>query len=134
MTFVTKFNSNDAKRARRPAPVRFPKLKPHRILVCRPNVRLGNTLLLTPLIQEIESIWPGAEIDVLSACDAAPEIFREFSCVRNIHKLPRHGARHPLQFLRGLLRARSTYYDLVIDPCPRSKSARFITRLMRATT
>jgi len=36
---------------------------PSRVLVCRPNGRLGNTLLLTPLLQELERVFPGAEID-----------------------------------------------------------------------
>jgi heptosyltransferase-3 len=32
-----------------------------RILVIRPNHRLGNQLLLTPLLQEIEKLYPAAK-------------------------------------------------------------------------
>src|SRR5712671_3999162 len=58
---------------------------PSRVLVCRPNGRLGNTLLLTPLLQELERVFPGAEIDIVSACPAAAEIFCEYPSVRTIH-------------------------------------------------
>ncbi len=108
------------------------RVAPSRILICRPNARLGNTLLLTPLVQEIEATFPGAELDILTACPSAEEIFREFSCVRTVYRLPRRGARHPLRQLLTLLRASRTRYDLVLDPCPKSWSSRFTMRLLRA--
>ncbi|WP_254427179.1 hypothetical protein [Rhodanobacter sp. C01] len=37
-----------------------------RILLLRPNHRLGNTLLLTPLLIELEQRYPGAEIDLIT--------------------------------------------------------------------
>jgi ADP-heptose:LPS heptosyltransferase len=94
---------------------------------------LGNTLLLTPLVQEIEASLPGAEVDILTACPAAEEIFREFACVRTVHRLPHYGIRHPLNHLATLLRARGTLYDLILDPCPKSWSSRFATRLLRGS-
>ncbi len=106
------------------------RVAPSRILICRPNARLGNALLLTPLIEEIETILPGAEVDILTACPAAEEIFREFSCVRTVYRLPKLGARHPLRHLLTLMRASRTRYDLIVDPCPKSWSSRFATRLL----
>jgi ADP-heptose:LPS heptosyltransferase len=105
--------------------------RPYRILVCRPNSRLGNTLLLTPLLQELEARFPSAEVDLLTSCPAAGEIFREFSCVRTIHQLPRLGVRHPIEQVLTYLRARRTRYDLIIDPCLKSRSARFALRFLR---
>lgn len=105
---------------------------PTRILVCRPNGRLGNTLLLTPLVQELEDTFPGAEIDVLSACPAAKEIFREYGSVRTIHQLPRLGVREPASVLSTFFSAAYTRYDLVIDPCPLSWSSRFWSRAMHS--
>ncbi|MBC7984221.1 MAG: glycosyltransferase family 9 protein [Candidatus Obscuribacterales bacterium] len=105
--------------------------EPNRILICRPNSRLGNTLLLTPLVQELERLFPGAEIDIVSACPSAAEIFREYTSVRTIHQLPRLGARQPLSTLAKFLLARRTRYDLIIDPCPKSWTSRFWTRAMR---
>jgi ADP-heptose:LPS heptosyltransferase len=105
---------------------------PHRILICRPNGRLGNTLLLTPLVQEMERLFPGAELDIVSACPAAREVFLEYPSVRTVHQLPRLGVRRPVNFLSKFLAARNTPYDLVIDPCPRSWSSRFWTRNMHS--
>lgn len=104
-----------------------------RILVCRPNHRLGNTILLTPLIGELERHYQGAEIDVISEGDIASEVFANFFSVRNVYCLPRRGFKHPLRFLRLLHRVRGTHYDLVIDPCIGSGFSRALTHLFRGT-
>ena len=98
------------------------------ILICRPNTRLGNTLLLTPLVEELQSTLPDARIEILSACPAAPEVFQEFAGVRRVHTLPFRGVRHPVRYLRTLLEVRRIRYDVIIDPCPNSWTARFLTR------
>jgi ADP-heptose:LPS heptosyltransferase len=102
------------------------------ILICRPNTRLGNTLLMTPLIQEIEATLPAARVDILTACPAAHEVFREFPAVRRVYQLPFRGVRHPLRHLLTLLRVRRVRYDILIDPCPRSWTSRFLTRRLAA--
>ncbi|MFZ0553561.1 MAG: glycosyltransferase family 9 protein [Steroidobacteraceae bacterium] len=102
------------------------------ILVCRPNTRLGNTLLMTPLIEEIEATLPSARVEILTACPAAHEVFREFPSVRRVHQLPFRGVRHPLRHLLTLLQVRRVRYDILIDPSPRSWTARFLTRHLAA--
>jgi heptosyltransferase III len=102
------------------------------ILICRPNTRLGNTLLMTPLIEEIEATLPSARVEILTACPVAPEVFREFPSVRRVHALPFRGLRHPLRHLLTLLRVRRVRYDILIDPSPRSWTARFLTRHLPA--
>lgn len=102
------------------------------ILICRPNTRLGNTLLMTPLLEEIEATLPSARVEILTACPAAPEVFREFPSVTRVHQLPFRGVRHPLRHLLTLLRVRRLRYDVLIDPCPRSWTARFLTRHLPA--
>lgn len=102
------------------------------ILICRPNTRLGNTLLLTPLLQEIEATLPLARVEILTACPAAHEVFSEFPSVRRVHQLPFRGVRHPLRHLLTLLRVRRVRYDVLIDPCPRSWTARFLARRLPA--
>ena len=98
----------------------------HRILVLRPNQRLGNMLLLTPLMAELEAIYPGAEVDLLSASAVAREVFAGYDSVRTHWQLPRRIVQRPWHtfgLLRSMLRRR---YDLVIDPCPGSNSARLL--------
>lgn len=102
------------------------------ILICRPNTRLGNTLLMTPLIEEIEATIPSARVEILTACPAAHEVFREFRSVRRVHQLPFRGVRHPLRHLLTLLRVRRVHYDFLIDPDPKSWTSRFLTRLLAA--
>jgi heptosyltransferase III len=102
------------------------------ILICRPNTRLGNTLLMTPLLEAIEATLPSARVEILTACPAAHEVFREFPSVVRVHQLPFRGVRHPLRHLMTLLRVRRQRYDILIDPCPRSWTGRFLTRRFAA--
>jgi ADP-heptose:LPS heptosyltransferase len=102
------------------------------ILICRPNTRLGNTLLMTPLVEEIEATLPSARVEILTACPSAHEVFREFPSVTRVHQLPFRGFHHPLRHLLTLARVRRRRYDIVIDPSPRSWTARFLTRHMAA--
>jgi len=102
------------------------------ILICRPNTRLGNTLLMTPLLEEIETTLPAARVEILTSCPAAHEVFREFPSVQRVHQLPFRGVRHPLRHLLTLLRVRRVHYDILIDPCPRSWTSRFLTRHLAA--
>ncbi len=102
------------------------------ILICRPNTRLGNTLLMTPLLEEIEATLPSVRVEILTACPAAHEVFREFPSVRRVHQLPFRGVRHPLRHLLTLLRVRRVRYDILIDPCPKSWTSGFLTRRLPA--
>lgn len=98
----------------------------HRILVLRPNHRLGNLLLLTPLIAELERAFPGAEIDVLAAGDAVHEVLSNFPSVRHIFTLPHYIVRHVIDVLKTIVSLRRSRYDLVIDPSTDSNSNRLL--------
>ena len=102
------------------------------ILICRHNTRLGNTLLMTPLVEEIEATLPTARVEILTACPSAQEAFQEFPSVKRVHQLPFRGFHHPLRHLLTLARVRRVRYDILIDPSPRSWTARFLTRHMAA--
>lgn len=104
-----------------------------RILVCRPNHRLGNTILLTPLITELERHYKGAEIDIISEGDIAEEVFATFFSVKNIFCLPKRGFKHPVAFLSLLSKVRKTHYDLIIDPCLGSGFSRALTHALNGT-
>ncbi len=103
----------------------------HRVLVIRPNHRLGNTLLLTPLLAELERTLPGSEIDVLAAGPAARDVLGGFFALRCIHTLPHYIVRHLPMTLRMIATLRRTHYDLAIDPSPESFSSRLLLDLIK---
>lgn len=103
----------------------------HRILICRFVRTLGNSLMLTPLLQEIDATWPGAEIDLVSRSPVAPALYGAFFGIGRIIRLPAHSPRHPILTLRALAQMRRTHYDLAIDPDPESQSGRLLTILAR---
>lgn len=105
----------------------------HRILICRISHTLGNTLLLTPLLRELQEIYPGAEVDLITRSPVAEEIFGSFRCVRHIHRLPRHGVAAPWRIARIVRTLRAQHYDLAIDPCTQSQSDRIGVLATKAT-
>jgi heptosyltransferase-3 len=105
----------------------------YHILVCRPNHRLGNMILVTPLIAELEQLYKGAETDIVAEGDIASDVFQSFSSVKNIYCLPRRGFKHPFVFLSKILKIRKTWYDLIIDPCLGSGFSRALTRVFKGT-
>ena len=109
----------------------IPRQGIHRILVCRPNHRLGNMLLMTPLIAELERLYKGAEIDIVAEGPLAADVFATCFSVKNIYCLPRRGFKHPVGFLSLIQRIRNVHYDLVIDPCMGSGFARTLARIFR---
>lgn len=104
-----------------------PIIDPHaiaRVLVARPNHRLGNLLLLTPLLVELERLLPGAEIDVFAGPDMAAELLDGFHSVNRIMGLSARPVLQPgrlLGYWRDLPRR---HYDLAIDAELRSHSSR----------
>ncbi|HTG65572.1 MAG TPA: hypothetical protein VL859_04275, partial [Flavobacterium sp.] len=59
------------------------------VLISRPNHRLGNLLLISPLVQEINSIFPDCKIDLFVKGNLAPIIFENYPSVENYIVLPR---------------------------------------------
>lgn len=102
----------------------------HRILVLRPNHRLGNILLLTPLLAELERVFPGAEVDVLIAGNSAGELLEFFPSVRHVHGLPHHMVRHPATTVAMITRLRRTRYDLAVDTSVNSHSSRLVLEVV----
>lgn len=105
----------------------------YRILVCHVSHSLGNTLLLTPLLSELEKIYPAAEIDILTRSPIAQDVYGHFFNVQRIFRLPAHGVGHPFQFFGTLRRMRKIHYDLAIDADPLSQTGRLLMLLSNAT-
>ena len=96
----------------------------HRILICHVSHTLGNTVLLTPLLQDIERVWPGAEVDIVSRSQVAPQVYGAYPGVSRLFVLPAYGFAHPLTVWRCWRRMRAARYDLAIDTDPRSQTGR----------
>lgn len=104
----------------------------HRVLICRPNHRLGNLLLLTPLVAEVQRLFPAAKVDIVLAGDQGADLFRTFPDVRHVYVLHRRMVRHPIAIVRTALQIRRKRYDLAIDPCENSQSSRFLVAIAKA--
>jgi ADP-heptose:LPS heptosyltransferase len=104
-----------------------------RVLVCRPTHSLGNTLLLTPLLRELQVVYPGAEIDVITRTPVAVDLFGQLPHVRHVLCLPSRPFLRPMGFFGVLAHLRRSHYDLAIDPHPCSRTGRTLLRLCRAT-
>lgn len=99
----------------------------HRILVCRNLHRLGDSITLTPLLEELATDFPCAQVDIISGYPSARALYDAHANVRSIFLLPAHTASHPLQTLRVLRSVQGQRYDLAIDPDLRSQSSRLLT-------
>lgn len=105
----------------------LPRTGIHRILICRTVHTLGDSLMLTPLLEELADIYPGAEMDIVSGYPSALALYAFHPNVRCVFRLPAHVPGHPLDTLRVLHAMRRKHYDLAIDPDPRSQSGRLLT-------
>ena len=103
-----------------------------RIVVLRPNHRIGNTLLLTPLAQQLEAQFPSAQIDLVTAGGVARTIFARYPQVQTQLAFPAMSYRHPIKVLQVLWQLRRQSYDLAIDPTIRSRAGRFLLGWVRA--
>lgn len=116
----------------------FTKIKPlkknkvKRILICRPNHRLGNMLLITPLVQEVERTFPDCKIDLFVKGRIAKIIFSNYNSVGRILVLPKKHFKKILQYLAGWFAIKSKRYDLVINVNKTSSSGRLSAKAARA--
>jgi ADP-heptose:LPS heptosyltransferase len=102
------------------------------VLVCRINGRLGNAVFLTPLIDRIHAMFPGAVIDLAMSFPQAQGLLQKKPGVRQIIAFPHKGVDMLWRYLSAVRRMRATHYDIVIDPIPESTGGRIVLSLCRA--
>lgn len=102
-----------------------------KILIVRPNHRLGNQLLLTPLLQEIEKHYPGVKISLLVKGNLAPEIFKHYKLDR-LYCLPRKPLKDPFKYVSVLWMTLLAKYDIAMNVIPSSSSGLLFTSWTRA--
>jgi len=103
-----------------------------RVLVCRPNHRLGNQLLITPLIQEINKTFPDAKIDLFLKGGLGKIIFENYPAVDKLIMLPKKHFRQFHKYIYSWISLKSRKYDLVINANSGSSSGRLATGLARS--
>ena len=98
-----------------------------RILIVRPNHRLGNTLMITPLVQEISNLLPCATVDLFVKGNTASVVFRNYANIGRLVALPKKHFSRLHQYLYSWLQLRSESYDMVINIDAGSSSGRMAT-------
>jgi heptosyltransferase III len=107
-------------------------LQVKRILVVRPNNRLGNLLLITPLLQDIEATFPGCRTDFFVRGFLAPILFRNYKSPDRYISLPKKPFKELLKYLSSWASIKKNRYDLVINAVNSSSSGRLSVQFARA--
>lgn len=102
------------------------------VLVCRPNHRLGNQLLMTPLIQDIASQFPECHIDLFVKGGLGPVLFSHHKNIGTIIALPKKTFRQLFRYLGGWIALRRKRYDLAVNVIEYSSSGKIATRRAKA--
>lgn len=103
-----------------------------KILISRPNHRLGNNLLLTPLIKEVIDIFPNAEIHLFLMGNVGDLVFENYKDVTKIIKLPRKPFKNLLDYYACWLSIFNHNYDLAINANRVSSSGKLAVKLSRS--
>ncbi|MEW4924606.1 glycosyltransferase family 9 protein [Algibacter sp. 2305UL17-15] len=103
-----------------------------KVLIIRPNHRLGNQLLTTPLVQEVESTFPGCKIDLFAKGGVAFPVFETYNSIDKIYKLPRKPFSDLYKYAMCWVSIKQKSYDMVINGDKDSSSGRLLTNLAKA--
>ena len=93
-----------------------------RILISRPNHRLGNILLLTPIVQELRNIFPNASIDIVLKGNLGNVVFENYIQVGNIIKLEKKPFDNIFKYFISWTEICSKTYDVAISAGKKSSS------------
>ncbi|MBZ4036892.1 glycosyltransferase family 9 protein [Flavobacterium sp. 17A] len=103
-------------------PIDKDKIK--KVLICRPNGRLGNMLLITPLVQEVLKTFPNCTIDVFVKGTLAPIVFEKYENVDKIIHLPKKPFKELVKYFKVWTLIRKQKYDVAINVDQNSSSGR----------
>lgn len=102
------------------------------VLIIRPNHRLGNQLLLTPLIQEVIRTFPNCQIDLFVKGGVAHPVFKNYEEISEIIKLPKKPWSNIFKYIKCWISIKSRTYDFVINADKNSSSGRLLTEMANA--
>ncbi len=103
-----------------------------KILISRPNHRLGNNLLLTPLIREVIEVFPNAEIHLFLMGNIGDFVFENYKDVTKIMKLPRKPFKNLLNYCACWFSIFNHNYDLAINANRVSSSGKLAVKLSKS--
>ena len=103
-----------------------------RILISRPNHRLGNILLLTPIVQELRNIFPNASIDIVLKGNLGYVVFENYIQVSNIIKLEKKPFDNLFKYFIGWTEIFNKTYDIAISAGKKSSSGNIAIMLSKA--
>ena len=110
-----------------------PNIEIKRILICRPNKRLGNLLLFTPLLQEVETTFPNCKVDLFVKGNLASSVFKNYKNINHIIQLPVKPFKHLYKEIQAWLFIKINHYDLSINVISHSSSGKLSTQFSNAT-
>lgn len=103
-----------------------------KVLISRPNHRLGNLLLITPLVQEVSQTFPNATIDIFVKGNVAPIVFENYKNMGQIIRLPKKHFDELSAYLKGWISLRKNQYELAINVEQNSSSGRLSVQLAKS--
>lgn len=103
-----------------------------KILITRPNHRLGNLLIITPLVQEVINVFPDSKVDLFVKGGVSPSIFKNYTNIDRIIQLPKKPFSNLFKYLKGWALLKARKYDLVINSTAGSSSGRLSTLFARS--
>lgn len=104
-----------------------------RVLISRPNARLGNLLLITPLVQEVAKTFPNCKIDLFVRGFLGPVIFKNYTNVDYIIQLPKKPFKQLIKYMGVWIGIKKHRYDIVINVSKNSSSGRLSAKFSRGT-
>ena len=116
----------------KPGERRTGKLDVKRVLISRPNHRLGNLLLVTPLIQEIENTFPNSKIDLFIKGNLGPIVLQNYESIGQMPKLPRKPFKELAGYAKGWFALKKYHYDIVVNIDKGSSSGTLATKFANA--
>lgn len=100
------------------------KIEIKRVLISRPNHRLGNLLLITPLVQDVIATFPDCKIDLFVKGGLAPIVFENYTNINYIIELPKKPFKNLIDYFKVWVKIKKQKYDIVINVDKNSSSGR----------
>ena len=108
------------------------KIEIKRVLISRPNHRLGNLLLITPLVQDVIATFPDCKIDLFVKGGLAPIVFQNYENINYIIELPKKPFKHLIAYFQVWIKIKKQHYDIVINVDKNSSSGRLSAQFANA--